>query len=345
MTNRSGLARFGTLGVALIVAGSTAACGGGDDTSDPPAGGGGQAQTEKVTVGLVVDRTFEHAVVPKITEEVGCFDDENLDVEIVAFQGGADLVKGMLSGVADIGAATGFDPPAAAAKGVPMQAFYGVAEKSPFVAIAAPDSGIESIEDLVGQNVGITRFGSATDYVVRVLADEAGSPGGITAVPLGGNSADHVAALQRGDIAAFIWSTEVGLSLEASGDGTIIERFADVVEEDQYAVLMAQPDYLEGEAETAERFVQAYSCGIEWMQDEANREEAVQLTAGYLDLEPSVAEATYEELVGNLNPQGDMSTAGLEQLASVLPDLELADRVPELEEFVTDEFVPVGEGG
>ncbi len=335
-------ARVRSLGVALALAAATAGCGGGEDTAAPPASGGEQGQqTEAVTVGLVVDKTFEHAVIPKITKEVGCFEEEALEVEIVAFQGGADLVKGILSDAVDIGAATGFDPPAAAAKGVPMKAFYGVTERSPFVAIAAPGSGVDSVEDLVGKKVGITRFGSATDYVVRVLADDVGSPGGITAVPLGGNPADQLAALKRGDIQAFIWSTEVGFSLEESGDGKIIESFADVVGEDQYAVLMAQPDYLQEQSATVERFVQAYECGLSWMQDEANREEGVRLTAQFLEVEESVAEATYEELVDGLTPSGEFNTAGLKQIASVLPDLELAERVPELDEFVADDFVPV----
>jgi NitT/TauT family transport system substrate-binding protein len=338
-------ARLLRLGAALAVTAATAACGGGDDTAQPSGADAtqGQQQTEQVKLGVVVDKTFEHAVVPKITKEVGCFDEQGLEVEIVAFQGGADLVKGMLSDAVDIGAATGFDPPAAVAKDVPMQAFYGVAEESPFVAITKPDSGVDAVEDLIGKNVGITRFGSATDYVVRVLADDAGQPGGITPVPLGGNPVDLTVAMQRGDIAGFIWSTEVGLSLEASGDGQIIERFADVVDEDQYAVLMAQPDYLEEQSDTVERFVQAYSCGIEWMQDDANRDEAVAHTARFLEIEEAVAAETFDELVDHLNPNGDMNRAGLERLASALPELELADRVPELDEFATDDFVPVGD--
>lgn len=337
--------RHGPRPLALIlVLATVAACGGGDAGGSADSGSGGAGEeTAQVSLGLVVDKTFESGVVPKITQEVGCFDEEGLEVEIAAFQGGADLVKGILSGAVDIGAATGFDPPAAVAKGVPMKAFYGVAELSPFVVITRPDSGIETADDLVGKKVGITRFGSATDFVVRVLADEAGNPDGITPVPLGG-AAEQTAALQRGDIDAFIWSTEVGLSLEASGDGKIITRFADVLETDQYGVLMAQPDYMEENAEVVQRFVEAYRCGITWIQDDANREEAVAMTARFLEIEEPVAEATFDELVGHLSPQGTMNTEGLENLASFLPELELADDVPALEDYYTDEFVPVGDG-
>jgi ABC-type nitrate/sulfonate/bicarbonate transport system substrate-binding protein len=317
-----------------LLLGVTAACGGGSD-------GASAEGTSELTLGLVVDKTFEHGVVPKIIKEVGCFEDEGLVVDLVAFQGGADLVKGILSDAVDVGAATGFDPPSAVAKGVPMKAFYGVAELSPFVVITGADSDIEDYSDLVGKDVGITRFGSATDFVVRVLADKAGSPEGITPVPLGG-AAEQTAALQRGDVDAFVWSTEVGLALEASGDGKIVTRFADVMESDQYGVLMAKPDFLETKADVAEAVVAAYTCGIEWMQDEGNREEGVSMTAEFLEVEESVADATYEELVGHLNPEGTMNTEGLENLAAALPDLGLADSVPDLEEFYTDEFVSNG---
>jgi NitT/TauT family transport system substrate-binding protein len=319
---------------------------GGDGTeagADDTAAGEGE-QLGSLTLGLVVSKTFELTMPARIGEDLGYFEEEGVDLEIVAFQGGADLVKGIVSGAAQIGSATGFDPAAAVAKDVPMQAFAGVAEQSPMVVIAGPDSAIAGPEDLCGKDVGITRFGSLTDFVTRVIAQQEGCPGDVTQVALGGSPPEHVAALSRGETDAFVHSTEVGIEAEATGNGRIVARFAEILPEDQYGVLMAPPDYLEQNRELVEAFLRAWFRTVAWMKDDANLEEGVAKTAEFLELDEEVARETYETLAPRLSDDGTMDTDALENLASFLPELEIADRVPELDEFHTDEFVPVEAG-
>lgn len=330
--HRTPIRRWALAAIALTLA--AGGCGGGGaGRGDGQEGGAGA-----LTLGLVVAKTFETTMPARIAQDLGYFADEGVDVEIVAFQGGADLVKGMVSGAADIGAATGFDPAAAVAKDVPMQAFGGIATNSPMVVIAGANSGIQTPADLCGKTIGITRFGSLTDFVVRVVGRQQGCE--ITAVPLGA-AGEQVAAMTRGDTDGFVWSTEVGIGMEQAGEGRVVVRFADVIAEDQYSVFMAAPDYLEQNRETVDAFLRAVYRAIAWMKDDANREEAIDKTAEMLELEPAVAEATFDELVAHLSDDGTMNTAGLENLASNLPDLEIARRVPALDEFYTDGFVPV----
>ncbi|MGH3344942.1 MAG: ABC transporter substrate-binding protein [Carbonactinosporaceae bacterium] len=332
--------RFSAALAACTLAAVASACGG----EAPTATGGGQGDggADSLTLGLVVAKTFELTVPAQIAQEQGYFKDEGVDVEIVAFQGGADLVKGMASGAAQIGAATGFDPAAAAAKGVPMSAFAGVATESPMVVVAGAGSGVESTADLCGKKLGITRFGSLTDFAVRVVGRDEGCT--ITAVPLGAAPA-QVAAMTQGEVDGFVWSTEVGIAMEQAGKGHIVARLPDVIDEDQYGIFMAQPEYLKANRETAEAFLRAVYRAVAWMKDDANREEAIDRTAKLLELEPAVAEKTFDELVAHLSDDGTMNAAGLEELAGNLPELEIARRVPELDEYYTDAFVPVRAGG
>lgn len=332
--HRTGMRRWMLAAVTLTL--FAGACGTGGGTA--ATGDGQEGGAESLTLGLVVAKTFETTMPARIAQDLGYFADEGVDVEIVAFQGGADLVKGMVSDAVQIGAATGFDPAAAVAKGVPMQAFAGIAADSPMVVIAGADSGIQTTADLCGKNLGITRFGSLTDFVVRVVGQQQGCE--ITAVPLGA-AGEQVAAMTRGETDGFVWSTEVGIEMEQAGQGHVVARFADVVAEDQYSVFMADPDYLEQNGETVDAFLRAIYRAIAWMKDDANREEAVEKTAEMLELDPAVAETTFDELIGHLSDEGTMNTAGLENLASNLPDLEIAPQVPGLDEFYTDAFVPV----
>ena len=56
----------------MALALSTAACSGSTSAED-------DSGAKSVTIGTVVDTTFEQAVTPKIAKEVGCFADEGLD--------------------------------------------------------------------------------------------------------------------------------------------------------------------------------------------------------------------------------------------------------------------------
>ena len=226
----------------------------------------------------------------------------------------------------------------ATANGAPLKMFWGTAQISPMVLIAKPGSGIESGKDLVGKRVGVTKFGSLTDYLVRQLATSLGEPGSIKSVALGGPP-EQTAALERGDIEAFIWSTDVGFSLEAAGKGKIIERFADLNgANDQYAGLDARPEYLKEHPDIAAGVAKAYQCGINWMQDESNFDEGAAFTAKFLGVDEAVAEKTYKEIVGHLTPNGEMNTDALQALAGSLPDMQIAKEVPELDSYHTDEI-------
>ena len=119
---------------ALAAATLLAACGSSGSTpgsgSSASAGQSGSAPTA-LTLGLVQGQDFTFAMPARVAQAQGIFTKHGLNVTVVAFSAGSDLVKAMASGSVDVGAATGLDVTSAAANGVDMRAFYGAAEATP----------------------------------------------------------------------------------------------------------------------------------------------------------------------------------------------------------------------
>ncbi|HZD65100.1 MAG TPA: ABC transporter substrate-binding protein, partial [Acidimicrobiales bacterium] len=286
-----------TLGACLGAAAALAlaACGSSGATGGSSQGSSGGASANTVHLGLVVAQDFDESLPHYVAQQQGYFKAQGLHVTVTAFQGGADAVKAVEAGKIDILAGTGPDSPAAVAKGVPMKVFAGVAQKSPFVLIAAPNSGITGIKDLKGKKVGITRFGSLTDFVARIEAKAAGlnPQKDIKEVPLGGASS-QVAGLTSGNINAFNWAPSVAFKLQQEHKARIVAHFDQVHPQDQYTVLEARPSYLDAHKKTVHAFLTAYYHAISYLKSHPTY--GATATAKALKLQPGIAKKVYADL-------------------------------------------------
>jgi len=256
----------------------------------------------------------------------------------VAFSAGSDLVKAMASGSIDVGHASGLDVTSAAANGVDMRAFYGSAEATPFGLIAAANSPMNSFADMKGKKIGISKFGSLTDYYVKLTAQSAGlKPTDVTEVPLG-TPAGNLAALQRGDVDGVMLPVTFAFTLESKGGGKLVQRVSDVVKESQYAVLMASSKWLQNQT-AAKALNASFAEAITFMKN--NKQATVQLATTSLGMTPDVAGKTYDTLMPDFTPTGAINLAGLAAFAQALPGLKLAPTSPSQDSYYTGAFIPV----
>jgi NitT/TauT family transport system substrate-binding protein len=138
-----------------------------------------------------------------IGQELGYFDEEGIEADIVSTSGNNAQADAMLlSNQIDIGI-FGLDPilrPAATGKSLPARAVFNVQNRSQYEGIVQPDSPIKTLADLKGKKVGIPELGGSLEiYVNAVLADAGLQPSDVEylatsiGVPMG-------EALKRGDI-------------------------------------------------------------------------------------------------------------------------------------------------
>lgn len=328
-----------TTALALSALGLTAitACGGGGSSSS----GGDTTAPTSINLGLVQAQDFIHAMPARVATEQGFFKDEGLTVNVIDFSAGSDLTKAMAGGSVDVGAATGLDAVSASAHDIPLQAFNGVYAKSPMVLVVAPNSKISGFADLKGTKVGISKAGSLTDYVTRAALAKVNLPiDSVTEVPLG-DPATTMAALGRGDIDAFVLPVTFGYVAAAQGQGKIAQTAAAVLgQDDQFAVLMANKDYIAKNAPALKKLTAAYSKALTWMAK--NKDATIALAVSKLKLPAPIAQKTYEDLIGNFTPDGKLNAAGLAGYAKALPTLGIASTSPAESNYLSTAIVPGG---
>lgn len=293
-----------------------------------------------VRLGLVVEKSFEIAIPAKVAAVKRFFHREDIAIKVIAFQGGADLVRAMAGGSVDIGSATGLDAAAAVANAVPLKCFAGFMSRSPMVVFASNKGKVQSLNDLKGATVGVTRFGSLTDFIIRNIASRQGLDPrrDLRIIALGG-AAEQAAAIERGDTDAFVWSTEFPVQLAQQGKGRIIARFTNLFPEDQYGCLIARSDYLAKNKTTVRKFLRGYFNGVCFMR--ANRPYVVRYASRQLALDPLVIGRTYDLLIKQFSVDGRINRGGLQRIADQLPDLGIASQSPKLGDIINAQFLPV----
>lgn len=311
---------------------------GSEEGASASSGGAAPTDTISLTLGLVQGQDFVHAMPARVAEAQGMFAANGLDVKIVAFSAGSDLTKAMASGSVQAAAATGLDAVAATAKDVPLQAFFGVMGKSPMALMVPTDSSITGFADLSGKKVAISKLGSLTDYTLRAALEKVGIPlSDVQEIALG-NPASTMSGMEHGDVDAFILPVNFGYALEAKGTGKVAQQVSDVLgDNNQFAILMANKDYVESDSEVLKRLAKTYTEAITWMQ--ANKGGTVSLAESELKMDAGIADKTYDALVPTMTPDGALNASALAALADALPDLDIAKTVPEASEYLNTSII------
>ncbi|GAA2645035.1 ABC transporter substrate-binding protein [Paractinoplanes durhamensis] len=317
------------IGPALVATLLLAACGTSNSTADPG------AEPGTLHLGIVQGQDFTHALPARIAEAQGIFAKHGLKVEIVDFSAGSDLVKAIVGGTVQAGEVTGLDVVAAAASGIDLKAFYGTASATPMAVIVKDRSPIRALPDLKGKKVGISKFGSLTDFTVKLIAQKTGATD-IKPVPLGAPSA-NTAALAKGDVDAIILPVEFAYALQAAGTPVTAIRIADLTTDSQFGTLAAPGAWLDAnQNEQVTALTEAYAEAITYLQ--AHEPESVQLAVSKLGMKPAVATQAYQELSKDFTPTGKINTAGLAAYAESLPGLKLAQKVPTEQQYYDPKF-------
>jgi NitT/TauT family transport system substrate-binding protein len=157
---------------------------------------------EKFKVGYI--RVMDDAQA-LVAYEAGLYKQQGLDVEMVEFSSGTDLIKAIVGGQLDTGVLGFTNAVAWASKGADLKVVSG-AQLGYHSIVARDDTGIEKVEDLKGHSLASQKEGSTADVVLRgVTFKNAGLEKGDVNV-LGVSPAVAVQSLVSGRVdAAFLF--------------------------------------------------------------------------------------------------------------------------------------------
>ncbi|WP_443112274.1 ABC transporter substrate-binding protein [Cupriavidus sp. IDO] len=160
----------------------------------------------------------------RLTEQLGYFKDEGLDVEIQSQPAGVDAENELLAGA--VQGVVGFYDHTIdlQSKGKEVQAvvvFGQVPGEAEMVATKAAGQ-IKSMADVKGKTLGVTGLGSSTNFLTQYLAFRAGvQPSQYTVLPVGADNS-FIAAIHQGRIDAGMTTEPTISQLLKTGEAQVL---------------------------------------------------------------------------------------------------------------------------
>nr|WP_235777018.1 ABC transporter substrate-binding protein [Rhizobium mesoamericanum] len=178
--------------------------------------------SEKITI-MVGGYEKQIYLPAKLTEALGYFKDEGLDVELLNEAAGVDAENQLLAGA--VQGVVGFYDHCVdlQAKGKFVQSVVQFSQAPGEVEVVSnkyPD--VKGLADLKGKNLGVTGLGSSTNFLTLYMASKAGLTGGdMVTVPVGAG-ATFIAAMQQDQIQAGMTTEPTISRLVKTGEARVL---------------------------------------------------------------------------------------------------------------------------
>ncbi len=134
-------------------------------------------------------------------QETGAFKKYGLEVQLIYISSSAINAQALLGGSLEVATPGGTSAVLLAARGAPIVAIGSVMNRPPMTLYVQPE--ISRLEQLKGQAIGITRFGSTGHAVSTLMLRNMGMTQAVTLRPVGGNP-ELQAAFEQKIIAGFV---------------------------------------------------------------------------------------------------------------------------------------------
>ena len=225
-----------------------------------------------------------------MAKDSGAFDKYGLQADIIFISSGPVVVQALIGGDLQAGSAATNAVINAILNGAPIIGIAGTANRPYHRLFVQPE--INKLEDLKGKTLGVTRFGSITDNLTRILLRRAGLEGAVNVRQMGG-TLEVSAAFQNRVIAGAVTSD---LRVSPPAQAKILTRLIDLGIPYSMNMIAVSRDYLRRNPETCERMIRAYAEGVAFMNRQ--KEQALKIIAKYARLtDPKMIEDHYNDSV------------------------------------------------
>ena len=195
-----------------------------------------------------------------LTQEAGYFEKHGLSVDPVYVASGTKVAQAMIAGEFPIALAGGTVVNANLAGG-DIAIFGGLVNVPSFYIFVDPS--IKQPAELKGKTVGITTFGSSTDFSIRYLIKKLGmEPDRDVKILQMGGQPQIVAGMVAGAVQAGVLSSPANYSAAKAGFQMLVD-FKTVGLDYPTVNLVSTRSYIKKDPQTVRRFLMAYSEGVE----------------------------------------------------------------------------------
>ena len=316
------------LAIAILL---LAACGGGAPGGTTPAAGGAQASaggaappapaggntpagqpvpaapSAPVRVTLAISARSLSFLPQFLAKSLGYYEREGLDVEIVTMR--SDLqIAGLLSGELDYTCIGGDVIALAVTEGAPLKTILLAFDATHFTLVG--QKGMERAQ-LKGARIGASRLQSVSHLIGKAMVSHLGYNPDADVTFFGtGETSTSFAALEAGSIDAAVLSPPFSSELVSRGYAALIHA-SDLPDRTPFTGLSANVDHLRAKPDQAVRMTRAVLRALAVVARDKPR--ILDLLVKDWEVDPSAAEAVYEEIVAPIRVDGRMSDAATQQ--------------------------------
>jgi NitT/TauT family transport system substrate-binding protein len=262
--------------------------------------GAAEFKPEKNKIKLGVAQPSTSYLPVYLALDQGFFEKEGLTVELIEFSGGSELIKGVVAGSIDIGYSGLASLSLGINAGQKIKVFYAGNNLPAFYWHSVPK--IKSLGDAKGARIGVSRYGSNSDFMTRYALKTRGlNPEKDVQIVQAGNEAAALAAMEKGQLDVIIVTNPYGFMAEDKGFKAIL-RQKDLTAEYPMQDLFAMEKFLRDNPNTVKTFLRGYSRGVRLAKKE--REIAVKTLVERAGLERKYAGRAYDEIIDYIYEDG-----------------------------------------
>jgi NitT/TauT family transport system substrate-binding protein len=345
----SALAAAGLLALTSLTACANDAA---SSTADSGSNGGGKGEHVKIMVGGLDKVIYLPAM---LTQRLGYFTDEGLDVQLLSEPAGVQAETALVSG--QVQGAVGFYDHTLdlQTKGKSVESVVQFSQAPGEVEIVSNKRAgdITSPKDFKGKKLGITGLGSSTDFLTKYLAVKNGvKVSEFTPVAVGAGPT-FISALQKGAI-------DGGMTTDPTVANVLEKKLGKVLidmrtpQGSQEALggpypsssLYMQTDWVNGHKETVQKLANAFVKTLKWMSTHSASEIAAKMPADYSQGSKTLYAEAIKSTLPMFTKDGVMPQDGPETVEKVLkafnPNIKNAK--VDLSKTYTTEFVEKAAG-
>ncbi|MEU2055794.1 ABC transporter substrate-binding protein [Streptomyces bungoensis] len=343
-------ARYASLAVSgLLALSSLTACA--NDAASSSSGAGSKGDGKGTKVKIMVGGLDKVIYMPAIlTQRLGYFDSEGLDVELLSEPAGVQAETALVSG--QVQGAVGFYDHTLdlQTKGKSVESVVQFSHAPGEVEVVSTQKAgdITSPKDFKGRKLGITGLGSSTDFLTKYLAVKNGvKVSEFTPVAVGAGPT-FISAMQKGAIDAGMTTDPTVATLLDKKAGKLLLDMR-TPEGSQQALggpypsssLYMQTDWVNGHKDTVQKLVNAFVKTLKWMSTHSASEIAAKMPADYSQGDKTLYAQAIKSTLPMFTKDGVMPANGPETVEKVLkafnPNIKNAK--VDLSKTYTTEFV------
>ncbi len=309
-----------------------------------------QGKIERARLSIAVGGKAGFYYLPlTISEQLGYFKAEGLDVEISDFAGGSRSLQALIGGSADVVSGAYEHTINMQAKNQFIQSIV-VMGRAPQIAMGVSTKtmpGYKTVADLRGKKIGVTAPGSSTNMVANLVLSRAGLKASDVSFVGVGTSAGALTALRSGQIDAMSNIDPVMTMLEQKGDVKIIsdtrtlkgtlEVFGGPM---PAACFYTHAEFVQKNPNTCQALANAIVHGLKWLQNAGPSDIIKTVPESYLLGDRALYLASFNKVREAISLDGMMAEEGartaLKALASFDPAVK-ADKIV-LDKTYTNDF-------